>query len=181
MAKAFGVEIKNVQDIIDHEECLIHAGDIYLDGNKVGSWEDDYMNGPPYFEYVSEEAKKALIERADKFYDICKSDDGISYSLFKGDPDIMIGALVQLEKQEGMYDKCREKGFDTMVIIAGAYGFYNALYVRRKVDDWATRFKDELKKASEGLAREYGKPLKMKYVTSNDDFIITEKTKSFEW
>lgn len=181
MAKAFGVEIKNVHPDKDHEGCIIYSGDIYLDGKKVGSWEDDYMNGPPYFEYVSEEAKKALIERADKFYSICKPHDGIDYSIFKGDPDIMIGELVQLNKQQKMYAECLKEGYSTMVIIAGAYGFYKPLYVRDKVDDWATRFKKELEKASEGLVREYGKPLKMKYVTSLFDFIINDDTTSFEW
>lgn len=178
MPKIFGVEIKNVKSRTDHEGCQIHSGTIYMDGKKIGTWEDSYMSGPPDYN-IPDEDWKALVERADRFYGICKGDH--DYSLFKGDPDILIADLVELKEQERMYAQCLKNGFGTMIIIAGAYGMYSALYVRYKVDDWETQFQKEIEDASKGLVREYGKPLKMKYITSMDDFIVPETATEFTW
>ena len=178
MAKIFGVEVKAVKNHRDHEGCTIHSGNIYVDGKKIGSWEDSYMSGPPDYDIPDGTVWNDLVARADRFYDTMKADS----SAYKGDPDVLIYELIQLNEREKTFKECLKKGYQSMVIISGAYGQFSCLYIPGVHDDWQTRFKKYLDNVLQGLIRpEYGKPFPMKYVRGMGDFVIDENTAIYDW
>ena len=177
MAKINGVEVKAVKNHTDHEGWLIHSGNIYVDGKKIGSWRDNYMSRFPDYDIPDGPVWNDLVGRANHFYEKWNKDT----SAYKGDPDILISELIKLNEQEKAFKECLKKGYDSMVIVFGAYGQFSCLYIPGKHDDWRTRFKKYLDKAPEGLIRpEYGKPFPMKYIKGMEDFIIDEKTNTYE-
>ena len=125
MAKIFGVEVKAVKNHRDHEGCTIHSGNIYVDGKKIGSWEDSYMSGPPDYDIPDGPVWVDLVARADRFYDTMKADS----SAYKGDPDVLIYELIRLNEREKDFKACLKKGYQSMVIISGAYGQFSCLYI----------------------------------------------------
>ena len=181
MAKIFGVEVKSVKNIVDHEGCLIHAGDIFLDGKKIGSWADDYMAGPADYN-VPDTDYKVLVERANRFYDIYAWNDGKTErdaSIFKGDPDILISALIELKEQEKEFKKCLKKGYKSMIVISGPYGQYSYWYINAVYSDWDSRFKQQIDQSKANFPK-WCNP-KVKYVTGMDDFVVKETVSGFTW
>lgn len=183
MAKVFGVEVKAVRNIVDHEGCLIHAGNIYLDGKKIGSWADDYMAGPAQFD-VPDNEYKMLVDRANKFYEIYKWENGGKQqdaTIFKGNPDILIGVLIQLKEQEAEFKRCLKAhpAYKSMIVVSGPYGQYSYWYIPGIHDDWETKYQAQIEQSKNTFPK-WSNP-KAKYIKGFESFDVNEHTKEFTW
>lgn len=116
MASINGVEVKNLKTRIGHEGPA-SSGTIYIDGKRMGAWEQDSWGGCDWFE--SRELRAAVAERAALYKEGCDSSDDF-YDV-KDDPDVLMGEVLRLKDMEGVYKKCAKDGYPVLVTVVSAH------------------------------------------------------------
>lgn len=180
MAKIFGVEVKNVKSFSDHEGMGIRKCDVYMDGKKLGSYEEDYMGGCARYD-ISESDYSALKERANRFYSIYKWYDGEKWrgaECFNNNPDILINTVINLKDMEKDYKRMEKLGAKSVVIIhSPSFSTRDGFGLRGVFPDWKTRFKDTIEQKKARFPK-WAK-MHVNYFAGRDSFIIDDSTKEF--
>lgn len=120
MASIHGISIKNVECFLDHEELLIHKGEIYLNGKKIGFWSQDSWGGPDRYSFseplMEERLNRKVIElNQDKALHGVTRDNKpyvVDYNL-----DLLMYDLVKLMADEKIFLDAKKEG-RTGIIIA---------------------------------------------------------------
>ena len=180
MAKIFGIEVKNVKNLTDHEGMGIHAGNIYMDGKKIGTWHDGYYGESADVD-VGRDAYKELQNRANKLYSISKFKSGgkvVDCKIFDGEVDILLSQLVGLKEHEKKFSKFVKDGFASMIMFE-SHGFYASIGIRHVFNDWETRFSKQIAEVKARFPQWCLSDMRVVYYTSLDDFIVDDSTTSY--
>lgn len=118
-ANIMGIEIRDMEAMEGMEEPL-YRGDLYMDGKKIGSFEEDRDGGPTAV-YVESPVSDELRSRMDLYFQSLdlELEDEEDYDLF-------FLKLIELEELLGVYKEARKKG--RAFLVADYTGDDAALY-----------------------------------------------------
>ncbi|SMG39456.1 hypothetical protein [Dethiosulfovibrio salsuginis] len=103
-----GIQIRDMVLVADQEDP-IYRGDLYLDGVKIGSFEEDQDGGPTAI-YVDSDASDSLRERMDSFF----AKEGFSVQE-EEDYDLFFIRLIELEQLLQVFLELPERGMAYLV------------------------------------------------------------------
>lgn len=106
MAEIYGITLKNCT-FFQGREGDGAQGSIYLEGKKIGWYNDMADGGEPDIEYYSKKAEKEANERIEKYFREYPQD----YSA----PDLFYSIVLSLMEIERFFKEARKKGKDVVV------------------------------------------------------------------
>ncbi len=107
-AEIMGIQIRDMIPVTEGDEP-IYKGNLYMDGIKIGSFEEDSDGGPTGV-YVDSEMTEALRERMDRYFET----EGFSVEE-EEDYDLFFIRLIELEQLFHLFVDLRKRGLAYLV------------------------------------------------------------------